>query len=365
LSGAHAAKRQEKQPVPSRSSPASTAELSDLRPVLRRVAEGGTLTATEAAEAFGLIMSGAATEAQIGALVMGLRVRGETVEEIAGAVRALRASAIAVRAPEGAIDTCGTGGDAKGTQSISTCAAFVVAGAGVPVAKHGNRSISSRAGSADVLEALGIDIDCGPEKIAHAIETCGLGFMFAPSHHAAMRHVAKVRNEIGTRTIFNLLGPLANPAQVKYQIVGVFSETWVEPIARVLALLGTERAWVVHGDDGLDELTTTGISHVASVEGGKVSAFKVSPKNAGLPEANLQDLTGGDAAENAADLRAVLAGKPGPYRDIVLFNAAAALLVAGKAKSLREGVALASRSIDSGKALAVLEALVKHSHDKM
>jgi anthranilate phosphoribosyltransferase len=341
------------------------AELADLRPILRRVADGETLNESEAAEAFGLIMSGTATEAQIGALLMGLRVRGETVEEIAGAARALNARAVKVSAPEGAIDTCGTGGDAKGTHNISTCAAFVVAGAGVPVAKHGNRSISSRSGSADVLVALGVNIECAPETIARAIEQCGLGFMFAPAHHAAMRHVGKVRTELGTRTIFNLLGPLANPAGVKSQVVGVFSEAWVEPIARVLALLGTERAWVVHGADGLDELTTTGISHVAALDGGKVSTFKVSPKNAGLPEASPADLIGGDAAANAAALRAVLEGKPGPYRDVVLFNAAAALLVAGKAKTLREGVALAAQSIDSGKARAVLEALVKLSHDKM
>jgi anthranilate phosphoribosyltransferase len=340
-------------------------ELADLRPILRRVADGETLTEKEAAEAFSLIMSGAATEAQIGALLLGLRVRGETVEEIAGAARALRARAVKVSAPEGAIDTCGTGGDAKGTHNISTCAAFVVAGAGVPVAKHGNRSISSRSGSADVLAALGVNIECGAEAISRAIAACGLGFMFAPAHHAAMRHVAKVRTELGTRTIFNLLGPLANPAGVKHQVVGVFGEAWVEPIARVLGLLGTERAWVVHGADGLDELTTTGISHVAVLDGGKVSTFRVSAKNAGLPEARPEDLAGGDAAENAGALRAVLEGKPGPLRDIVLFNAAAALLVAGKAKTLREGVALAAQSIDGGKAKAVLEALVKLSHDRM
>jgi len=333
--------------------------------VLRKVADGETLNENEAADAFALIMSGAVTEAQAGALLMGMRVRGETVEEIAGAARALRACAVKIAAPEGAIDTCGTGGDAKGTHNISTCAAFVVAGAGVPVAKHGNRSISSRSGSADVLAALGVNIESAPETIARAIETCGLGFMFAPKHHAAMRHVAKVRTELGTRSIFNLLGPLANPAGVKYQVVGVFSESWVEPMAHVLARLGTERAWVVHGADGLDELTTTSVSHVAALDAGKVSTFKVSAKNAGLPEAKPEDLIGGDAIENAAHLRTVLEGKPGPLRDIVLFNAAAALLVAGKAKTLREGVELAAQSIDSGNARAVLDALVKLSHDKM
>jgi anthranilate phosphoribosyltransferase len=351
--------------VPPSPALAGTATLPDLGKALRKVASGQGLTQDEATEAFDLIMSDAATDAQLGALLMGMRVRGETVEEIAGAARALRARAVPVRAPEGAIDTCGTGGDAKGTHNISTCAAFVVAGAGVPVAKHGNRSISSRSGSADVLTALGVNIECGGETIARCIEGCGLGFMFAPAHHGAMRLVAKVRNELGIRTIFNLLGPLANPAGTKYQLVGVFSEQWVEPIARVLGLLGAERAWVVHGDDGLDELTTTGISHVAVLDKGQVSTFRISPRNAGLPEAKPQDLIGGDAAENAAHLRAVLQGNQGPLRDIVLLNAAAALLVAGQANSLREGVALAAISIDSGKAMSVLEALVKLSRDRV
>jgi anthranilate phosphoribosyltransferase len=345
--------------------PAGATTLADLSLVLSKVASGQSLTENEAAEAFALIMAGAATDAQLGALLLGMRVRGETVEEIAGAARALRARAVPVRAPEAAIDTCGTGGDAKGTHNISTCAAFVVAGAGVPVAKHGNRSISSRSGSADVLTALGVNIECAPETIARCIETCGLGFMFAPAHHAAMRHVAKVRSELGIRTIFNLLGPLANPAGTKFQLVGVFSQDWVEPIARVLGLLGAERAWVVHGEDGLDELTTTGISHVAVLDAGEVSTFKISPRNAGLPEARPQDLTGGDAGENAAHIRAVLQGNQGPLRDIVLLNAAGALLVAGKAKTLREGVALAAASIDSGEAMGVLEALVKLSRDKV
>jgi anthranilate phosphoribosyltransferase len=277
----------------------------------------------------------------------------------------MRAKVLTVRAPEGAIDTCGTGGDGKGTFNISTCAAFVVAGAGVPVAKHGNRAISSRSGSADVLKELGVNIEASPETISRCIAECGLGFMFAPTHHAAMRHVAQVRTELGTRTIFNLLGPLANPAGAKYQIIGVFGKEWVEPIAQVLVLLGTIRAWVVHGSDGLDELTTTGISDVAVVDAGKVSTFRISPRNAGLPDARPEDLIGGNAVENAAHIRAVLGGLKGPLRDIVLLNAAAALLVAGKASTLREGVALASKSIDSGKALAVLEALVRLSHGKV
>ena len=344
---------------------ARTAILADLRGAIAKVAAGNSLTQEEAAEAFDLVMSGAATPAQIGALVMGLRVRGETVDEIAGAARAMRAKVLTVRAPEGAIDTCGTGGDGKGTFNISTCAAFVVAGAGVPVAKHGNRAISSRSGSADVLKELGVNIEASPETISRCIAECGLGFMFAPAHHAAMRHVAQVRTELGTRTIFNLLGPLANPAGAKYQVIGVFGKEWVEPIAQVLVLLGTIRAWVVHGSDGLDELTTTGISDVAVVDAGKVSTFRISPRNAGLPDARPEDLTGGNAVENAAHIRAVLGGLKGPLRDIVLLNAAAALLVAGKASTLREGVALASESIDSGKALAVLEALVPLSHGKV
>ena len=344
---------------------ARTAILADLRGAIAKVAAGASLSQEEAAEAFDLVMSGAATPAQIGALVMGLRVRGETVDEIAGAARAMRAKVLTVRAPEGAIDTCGTGGDGKGTFNISTCAAFVVAGAGVPVAKHGNRAISSRSGSADVLKELGVNIEASPETISRCIAECGLGFMFAPAHHAAMRHVAQVRTELGTRTIFNLLGPLANPAGAKYQIIGVFGKEWVEPIAQVLVLLGTIRAWVVHGSDGLDELTTTGISDVAVVDAGKVSTFRISPRNAGLPDARPEDLTGGNAVENAAHIRAVLGGLKGPLRDIVLLNAAAALLVASKASTLREGVALASKSIDSGKALAVLEALVPLSHGKV
>jgi len=351
--------------VPSSPALAESAATPDLRPALRKIANGQTLSETEAFDAFEVVMSGGATEAQIGALLMGMRARGETIDEITGAARALRARAVPVRAPHGAIDTCGTGGDAKGTHNISTCAAFVVAGAGVPVAKHGNRSISSRSGSADVLAALGVNIDCGPEAVAQCIEGCGLGFMFAPAHHAGMRHVGKVRGELGTRTIFNLLGPLANPAETKFQVVGVFGEAWVEPIAYVLGRLGVERAWVVHGSDGLDELTTTGVSHVAVLDGGNVATFKISPKNAGLPEAKPTDLTGGDATENAAHIRAVLGGQQSAFRDIVLLNAAAALLVAGKAKTLREGVTLAERSIDSGKAMAVLEALVKVSHAKV
>lgn len=351
--------------MPSNPAPDRAGEPQDLRAALKKVVAGDALTQREAAEAFEFIMSGGATDAQIGALLMGMQVRGETVDEITGAARVLRSKALSVEAPEGAIDTCGTGGDAKGTHNISTCTAFVVAGAGVPVAKHGNRSISSRSGSADVLAALGVNLECAPEVIERCISECGLGFMFAPAHHAAMRHVAKVRGELGVRTIFNLLGPLANPAATKYQVVGVFHEKWVEPVANVLNMLGVERAWVVHGADGLDELTTTDVSHVAALDHGKVSTFKISPRNAGLPDAKPEDLVGGDAVENAAHIRAALQGNQGPLRDIVLLNAAAALLVAGKAKTLQDGVALAADAIDSGRAMNVLEALVKLSHDKV
>jgi anthranilate phosphoribosyltransferase len=336
-----------------------------LRGAIAKVASGKSLSQDEAVEAFELVMSGAATPAQIGGLLIAMRVRGETVDEIAGATRAMRAKVLPVRAPEGAIDTCGTGGDGKGTFNVSTCTAFVVAGAGVPVAKHGNRAISSRSGSADVLRELGVNIEASPETISRCIAKCGLGFMFAPAHHAAMRHVAAIRTELSTRTIFNLLGPLANPAGAKFQIVGVFGKEWVEPIAQVLALLGTERAWVVHGSDGLDELTTTGVSDVAVVDDGRVATFRISPRNAGLPEAKPEDLTGGNAMENAAQICAVLGGLKGPFRDIVLLNAAAALLVAGKAQSLRDGVALAAESIDSGEALVVLDALGPLSHGKV
>jgi anthranilate phosphoribosyltransferase len=351
--------------VPSDPGLEEKAALADLRGAIAKVASGQSLSQDEARQAFDFVMSRSASPAEIAGLLMALRTRGESVDEIAGAARALRAKAVLVRAPEGAIDTCGTGGDAKGTYNISTAASFVVAGAGVPVAKHGNRSISSRSGSADVLQALGVNLEATPETISACMFGCGIGFMFAPAHHAAMRHVGQVRAALGTRTIFNLLGPLANPASTKFQLVGVYAKEWVEPMAQVLRLLGTERAWVVHGEDGLDELTTTGISEVAALDAGRVSTFRISPRNAGLPEAKMEDLIGGDAAENAAHIRALLGGLKGPFRDIVLLNAAAALLVAGRAQSLREGVALASEAIDSGKALATLDRLIALSHAKV
>jgi anthranilate phosphoribosyltransferase len=342
------------------STPATTAPatLALMKEVLGRVAVGHTMSEAQAEEVFEVIMSGDATPAQIGGLLMALRVRGETVEEITGAARIMRTKALGVDAPEGAVDTCGTGGDGSGTYNISTAAAFVVAGCGVPVAKHGNRALSSKSGSADVLTALGIKVDADMALVKESLWENHIGFLMAPRHHNAMRHVAGPRVELGTRTIFNLLGPLSNPARTKFQIVGVFAPQWVEPVAEVLGRLGLERAWVVHGHDGLDELTTTGPSVVAEWKDGKVQTFQVRPEDAGLPRANAAELKGGDAGTNAAALKAVLAGTKGAYRDIVLLNAAATLIVVGKAQDLAEGVALAARSIDEGQAKAALDRMV-------
>jgi anthranilate phosphoribosyltransferase len=331
------------------------ASLALMKEVLGRVAVGHAMSEAQAEEVFEVIMSGDATPAQIGGLLMALRVRGETVEEITGAARIMRSKALRVEAPDGAIDTCGTGGDGSGTYNISTAAAFVVAGAGVPVAKHGNRALSSKSGSADVLAALGIKVDADMELVKESLWQNNIGFLMAPRHHNAMRHVAGPRVELGTRTIFNLLGPLANPANAPFQIMGVFASQWVEPMANVLGRLGSQRAWVVHGSDGLDELTTTGPSLVAEWKDGKVHTFEVRPEDCGLARASAADLKGGDAATNAAALKALLAGAKGAYRDIVVLNAAAALVVAGKADDLKAGAALAADSIDSGKALAALD----------
>ena len=330
-----------------------------LRDFLAVVARGEALDEASAALAFDVIMSGDATPAQMGGFRMALRVRGETVDELAGGARALRARMVAVEAPEGAIDTCGTGGDASGTYNVSTAAALVVAACGVPVAKHGNRALSSKAGSADVLRALDVEIDVGPEVVGRAIREAGIGFMMAPRHHGAMRHVAGTRVELGTRTIFNLLGPLANPAGAKRQLLGVFAPEWVEPLARVLDRLGTERAWVVHGAGGLDEISTTGPTRIASLDHGEVEVIEVEPEQAGIARARLDDLKGGDAAANAAALQAVLEGARGPFRDIVLLNAAGALIVAGVAPDLRSGVEQAAEAVDRGRAQAVLRRLVE------
>jgi anthranilate phosphoribosyltransferase len=337
--------------------------MDDFKTLIGKVATGAELTVQESASAFDRMMSGEATPSQMGALLMGLRVRGETVDEITGAVTTMRAKMLKVEAPAGAIDVVGTGGDASGSYNISTCAAFIVAGAGVPVAKHGNRALSSRSGAADVLAALGVRIDLAPEAITHCIAQAGIGFMFAPLHHPAMKHVGPTRVELGTRTIFNLLGPLSNPAGVKRQMVGVFSRHWVEPLAKVLGRLGSERAIVVHGSDGLDEITTAGPTSVASLENGSVRTFEISPEEVGLPKADPKRLLGGDAEANAEALLSVLKGEKNPYRDVAMFNAAAALMVAGRAKDLADGMALARTSIDSGEAEGRLDRLIAVSND--
>jgi anthranilate phosphoribosyltransferase len=289
---------------------------------------------------------------------MALRVRGETVEEITGAARVMRSKAVAIDSPPGAIDTVGTGGDGAGTFNISTATALVVAACGVPVAKHGNRAMSSKSGAADVLAALGVNLDADMALVRKALWEGGLCFLMAPRHHLAMRNVGPTRVELGTRTIFNLLGPLSNPAGAKLQLIGVYARDWVVPIAQVLQRLGSEAAWVVHGCDGLDEITTTGPTHVAQLRHGTVTAFDIAPEDAGLFLAHPRDLKGGDPATNAEAMRALLRGAAGAYRDVVLFNSAAALVVAGKDGDLKTGVARARHAIDGGRAQAVLDRLI-------
>lgn len=336
--------------------------MADFKTCLAKIAEGLPLEAAEAEEAFGVIMSGEASPAQMAAFLMGLRVRGETVAELTAGARAMRAKALAVKAPADAIDIVGTGGDGQQTYNISTATTLVVAGCGVPVAKHGNRAASSKSGTADALTALGVKLDIGPDEIAQCVAEAGVGFMFAPAHHLAMKHIGPVRTELGIRTIFNLLGPLSNPAGVKRQSIGVFAARWVEPFAEALRNLGSERAWVVHGSDGLDELTTTGASYVAELNERKIHTFEVTPEDAGLKRATLADLRGGDPAYNAAAITRLLEGEQGAYRDIVLLNAAAALIVAGKVATLKDGAALAARAIDSGAAKAALSRLISVSN---
>ena len=338
--------------------------MSDFKTLLGHVATGAPLSLAQARLAFEIMMTGEATPAQIGAFLMALRVRGETVDEITAAAAVMREKVLRVDAPADAIDTCGTGGDASGTFNISTAAAFVVAACGVPVAKHGNRALSSKTGSAEVLVTLGVNIETLSEVVSACVRQAGLGFMMAPRHHGAMKHVGPTRIELGTRTIFNLLGPLSNPAGTKRQLIGVFAKQWVEPLAKVLGNLGAERAWVVHGSDGLDELTTTGPSYVAALENGQVRSFEINPADAGLELAQPIDLLGGDSEANANAIRDLLAGLKSAYRDIVLLNAAAALVVAGKATDLKAGVAMGADAIDAGKAAKVLERLIAVSNGK-
>lgn len=331
---------------------------SELQPFIARVADGQSLGEDDATAAFEIIMSGDATPSQIGGFLMALRTRGETIEEITGAARIMRAKALHIEPPPGAIDVCGTGGDNSGTYNVSTAVALVLAAAGVPVAKHGNRALSSRTGGSDVLGALGVNLDADMALVKKALWDANVCFLFAIRHHSAMRHVGPTRVELGTRTIFNLLGPLSNPAGVKRQLMGVFAPQWVEPLASVLGKLGAERAWVVHGSDGLDEITTTGPTHVAEWKDGKVRTFDITPEEAGLSRAQAADLKGGDSETNAEALRGLLSGNASPYRDIVLLNAAAALIVTGKVDSLTDGVAMAAELIDSGAAGKALDRLV-------
>ncbi|RVK26152.1 anthranilate phosphoribosyltransferase [Sinorhizobium meliloti] len=335
--------------------------MSDLKRFVAKVAAREALSREDARAAFEIIMSGAATPSQIGGFLMALRVRGETVDEIVGAVGAMRARMLPVEAPDGAIDIVGTGGDGAGTYNISTLAALIVAGAGVPVAKHGNRALSSKSGTADALSCLGVNLDIGPAVISRCIAEAGLGFMFAQQHHSAMRHVGPTRVELGTRTIFNLLGPLANPAGVRQQLVGVYAPQWVDPLAEVLRDLGSESVWVVHGE-GLDEITTTGVTKVAALKDGTITNFELTPADFGLERVSLDALKGGDGADNAAALQAVLDGAENAYRDISLANAAASLMIAGRAGDLSEGMALARQSLSSGGAKVALQRLITVSN---
>jgi len=332
-----------------------------IKDAIQTLVSGRSLTVEEAASVMEEIMRGEATPAQIAAFITALRLKGETVDEIVGLAKAMRSKAIPVTVSEPVVDTCGTGGDGLRTFNISTVAAFAAAGAGLKVAKHGNRAMSSQCGSADVLEALGVRIDLNAKQVQRCLEGVGMGFMFAPSFHPAMKYAAAPRREIGIRTVFNILGPLTNPAGARAQVLGVADETLVEKLALVLQGLGSHHALVVHGEDGLDEITTTGKTHICELKSGSIRSYSVSPEDFGLPLASLDSLRGGTASENAVILRSTLTGAPGPQRDVVLMNAAAVLLVGDRVRTLREGVALAEEIIDSGRALAKLEQLIKFS----
>jgi anthranilate phosphoribosyltransferase len=336
--------------------------MESFKPFLAKVATGASLTRDEAREAFDDMLSGEVTPAQGGAFLMALRVRGEALDEIIGAVSAMRGRMLRVDAPADAIDIVGTGGDHSGSYNISTLAAIITASCSVPVAKHGNRAASSRSGAADVLTALGVKIGLDPAGLSRCLDEAGLCFMFAQAHHASMRHVGPIRVELGTRTLFNLLGPLSNPAAVRRQLLGVFSESWLEPLTSVLKEMGSERIWTVHGSDGLDEITTTGPTHVVSLEDGVIRRFTITPEEVGLPIARPEDLKGADPEHNARALRAVLDGVRSPYRDVAVFNAGASLVVAGAAENLRSGVERAAEAVDSGAARATLTRLIEASN---
>ncbi len=333
--------------------------MSDALKPLIDAAANGPLTPDQAKAAFGILFEGEATPSQIGGFLMALRTRGETVDEYAAAASVMRAKCNAVSAPEGAIDIVGTGGDGKGTLNISTATAFVVAGAGVTVAKHGNRNLSSKSGAADALTQMGLNVMVGAEVVERALREAGIGFMMAPMHHPAIAHVMPTRAELGTRTIFNILGPLTNPAGVKRQLTGAFSRDLIRPMAETLGQLGSDKAWLVHGSDGTDELTITGVSWVSGLADGAVSDFEVHPEDAGLPEHPFEDIVGGTPEENARDFNALLDGAQNAYRDAVLLNSAAALVVADVASDLKQGVEMARTSIDSGAARGKIDAVAR------
>jgi anthranilate phosphoribosyltransferase len=337
----------------------------ELKRLMSRIADGETLGDEGMREALDLLMSGIAPPVAMGAFLMAIRVRGETTEEITGAAKFMRSRMTTVDAPPAAIDIVGTGGDSQGTYNISTAAAFVAAGAGAIVAKHGNRAVTSLSGASDVLAALGVKLDVPPVIVSHAIADAGVGFLWAPLYHPTFKAWAPIRNDLSLRTIFNLLGPLCNPAQVTRQVLGVYDRKLVEPIAEVLRKLGSVHAWVVHGADGMDELTTTGVTHVAELKDGDIYAFDLTPEDAGLARADIEALKGGDAATNAAAIHSLLQGEPGPYRDIVLLNTAAALVVADKADSLADGIEKAEASIDSGRAARALDRLVAVTNERV
>ena len=337
--------------------------MNEIKKYIENLIRGKDLDEDEALRAFQIVMNGGATPVQISALLVALRVKGETIDEITSAAKILRSKAGKFNAPAGALDTCGTGGDNSGSYNVSTAVAFVIAACGIPVAKHGNRAISSKSGSADVLKSLGVNIEAENEVMEKAIKEAGIGFMMAPKFHSAMRHVAPIRQELGVRTIFNLLGPLSNPASTKYQLLGVFSKGLVTVLAQVLDRLEVKRAWVVHGSDGMDELTTTGTSYVAQLDDGEITNFEINPEDAGLERVDPHELKGGSAQHNAMELKDLLRGKGNKaYRDIVLLNAGAGLVVAKKAKDIKEGVELAREAIDSGAANDILLKLVEISN---
>jgi anthranilate phosphoribosyltransferase len=336
--------------------------MESFKPLIAKVAAGATLTRAEAESAFDAMLSGEVTPSQMGGFLMGLRVRGETVEEITGAVAAMRAKMAGVKAPPEAIDIVGTGGDGSGSLNVSTLAAIITAACGVPVAKHGNRAASSRSGAADTLSALGVKIGLAPDAVERCLSEAGIAFMMAPTHHASMRNVGPTRTELGTRTIFNILGPLSNPAGVRRQLVGVFSAAWLEPMAEVLRNFGSERVWVTHGLDGLDEITTTGPTKVVELKGGAIHSFELTPEAAGLPRSAPAALKGGDPAHNAKALIAVLDGAKSAYRDIGLMTTGAALVIAGRAGSVEEGVAMGDEAIRSGAARRTLDRLIAASN---